>query len=485
MIGGKVIMFPKWVIATLLLVSTTIVASLGRITFDRFVGPAHGFLIPFFLPVVVTALFFGSRWGLLAIIVNGAIIAYFFTTPVHSFTIQNLEDQVRIGSFLVLGSLLIGFAGSLRYHIQKTEEQISEALRKSEQKFRAVFHSQFQFIGLMSPDGVLLEANRTALSAAGVTEDAVIGKPFWETAWWSHDPVQQQRLRDAVLHAAAGHLDRFEASHPLADGSLMWVDFSLTPYLQDGRVVLLIPEGRDITERKRAEAAVKESEQRFQSFMMHAPISAWIVNAESCGVYTNPGFDKQLGLTPGAFVGRIPADLWPPEIAEAYVENNRRVLAEGVIETEEPFVRLDGTEGVAHVVKFPMSGPQGQQLIGGVAIDITVRKNAEASLKLSEERFRLAVEATGMGVWDTVVPFAELGWDNRLKHIFGLPPEAVVDTATMIAIIHPDDRGIALKVHSEAVDPLGSGVLKTEFRIINPEGERWVSAWDRQCSRTI
>ncbi len=82
-----------------------------------------------------------------------------------------------------------------------------------------------------------------------------------------------------------------------------------------------------------------------------------------------------------------------------------------------------------------------------------------------------------MGVWDTVVPFAELGWDNRLKHIFGLPPEAVVDTATMIAIIHPDDRGIALKVHSEAVDPLGSGVLKTEFRIINPEGERWVSAW--------
>ncbi len=62
-----------------------------------------------------------------------------------------------------------------------------------------------------------------------------------------------------------------------------------------------------------------------------------------------------------------------------------------------------------------------------------------------------------MGVWDTEVPFTELGWDNRLKHIFGLPQEAAADTATMIARIHPDDRQSAQKAHYQAVDPLGTG----------------------------
>ncbi len=119
----------------------------------------------------------------------------------------------------------------------------------------------------------------------------------------------------------------------------------------------------------------------------------------------------------------------------------------------------------------------GERLVGGVAIDITVRKNAEASLRASEERFRLAVEATGMGVWDSIVPFAEFGWDNRLKLIFGLPPDTVVDTATMFNRIHPDDRESALAAHYQAVNPVGSGVLKAEFRINAPDGERWLAAW--------
>jgi len=137
-----------------------------------------------------------------------------------------------------------------------TERKAAEAaLRESERKSRAIFDQTFQFIGLMTPDGTLIEANRTSMSFAGIEESDVLGRPFWETPWWTHSPELQDRLRDAVREAAAGQFVRFEATHPAADGTHHILDFSLKPVTDEsGNVVFLIPEGRDITERKRAEA---------------------------------------------------------------------------------------------------------------------------------------------------------------------------------------------------------------------------------------
>ena len=81
-----------------------------------------------------------------------------------------------------------------------------------------------------------------------------IGKPFWETPWWVHSPELQARLREATLAARAGNTVRFEATHPRPDGRLAHVDFSLKPLANErGEVTMLIPEGRDITDRKEME----------------------------------------------------------------------------------------------------------------------------------------------------------------------------------------------------------------------------------------
>lgn len=133
-----------------------------------------------------------------------------------------------------------------------------EALVRNERKFRAIFDQTFQFIGLMEPDGVLVEANRTALEFSGIKESDVLGKPFWEAPWWAHSLILQLKLREAVKTAASGEFVRFEATHPASDGSLHYVDFSIKPVMNEsGRVILLIPEGRDITERKIAEEALR------------------------------------------------------------------------------------------------------------------------------------------------------------------------------------------------------------------------------------
>jgi signal transduction histidine kinase len=80
-----------------------------------------------------------------------------------------------------------------------------------------------------------------------------VGKPFWETPWWSHSTKMQDRIREAVARAAAGEFQRFDVTQSGAGDTILEVDFSLTPVKDEtGKVVLLIPEGRDVSELKAA-----------------------------------------------------------------------------------------------------------------------------------------------------------------------------------------------------------------------------------------
>jgi PAS domain S-box-containing protein len=156
-----------------------------------------------------------------------------------------------------------------RIQARTIEQQLTQqALRESEQKFRVIFDQTFQFIGMLSPDGVVLQANQTALDSVGISEDAVVGKPFWETPWWAHSVELQKRLQAAIPEAAGGKLVRYEVTHPTADGEIRHIDFSLKPVTDArGQAVLLIPEGRDITERKEAEEELKKHREHLEEMV--------------------------------------------------------------------------------------------------------------------------------------------------------------------------------------------------------------------------
>lgn len=126
-------------------------------------------------------------------------------------------------------------------------------LADSERKFRAIFNSTLQFIGVLTPEGIVLEANKAALEFAGVSDSEVVGRPFWETAWWQGRADEQERLQSAIARAARGELVRYETVHTDKDGNVSHIDFSLKPVRNErGDIVFIIPEGRDITERRRA-----------------------------------------------------------------------------------------------------------------------------------------------------------------------------------------------------------------------------------------
>lgn len=153
-----------------------------------------------------------------------------------------------------------GYVGlSVDNHDARLARQELELLNKRLQNtlavHRTIIDESNNFIGVVNPDGTLVDGNRTAFTASGVDASRVLGKPFWETPWWEHSVELQGRLRQAIDTALAGRRDRFEATHIGPEGEPIYVDFSLHPVKDDsGKVIYLIPEGRDITQHKRREA---------------------------------------------------------------------------------------------------------------------------------------------------------------------------------------------------------------------------------------
>ncbi len=166
-------------------------------------------------------------------------------------TVDGMHDE--------LGQI-IGIQGITRDIDER--RRLETALRDNQQKLQAVLDQTYEFIGVLSLDGVLREANRAALAFAGIDESNVLEKPFWETPWWSHSPELQQELKQWIAEAANGVFIRREVTHPDNQGTLHWVDFSLKPVRNsDGEVVFIIPEGRDITDRKQMENELRKAKE--------------------------------------------------------------------------------------------------------------------------------------------------------------------------------------------------------------------------------
>ena len=117
-------------------------------------------------------------------------------------------------------------------------------------RFESIFNQTFQFTGLLEPDGTVVEVNDAALEFGGLTREDVVGHPFDEVSWWTHSEMSREAITTALDRAARGNFVRYEANAMGTEG-LRTIDFSVKPVLDDdGRVSLLVVEGRDITDQQ-------------------------------------------------------------------------------------------------------------------------------------------------------------------------------------------------------------------------------------------
>ncbi|SFR42667.1 sensor histidine kinase [Halogeometricum limi] len=138
--------------------------------------------------------------------------------------------------------------------------------KRRERRLDAVFNRTFQFMGLMEPDGTVVKVNDAATEFAGTDREELVGKPFWEAPWWHASEDTVAGLKDAIRWASAGEFVRYEATGADPEtGEELVVDFSITPVTNEtGEVVLLVPEGRDITDRKQRERELRRERERLE-----------------------------------------------------------------------------------------------------------------------------------------------------------------------------------------------------------------------------
>lgn len=301
-----------------------------------------------------------------------------------SFTFHDRIGGRFLSLALDLSAVKYGDGFAVAWRNVSERKQALDALRESEMRFRATFDQTYQYMWLLGPEGTIIEANQTALQLTGQDLFELVGQPFWDCRCWLDEPAERERLRQAIAEAAAGAFVRYEMRARNASQRPVYIDFSIKP-VRDGRgsVILLIPEGRDVTDRKQAEEALRRSEEYFRSLIVNAQDIILILDRDASIRYVSPSLHRLLGYIPEEMVGQ-PADVYLhpddlPDImtgfAEIVQQPNATLLREFRVRHRDSSWRV--LEGFAKNLLE-------DEAVSGVIVnarDISERKAAEEKLR--------------------------------------------------------------------------------------------------------
>lgn len=233
-----------------------------------------------------------------------------------------------------------------------------------------------------------------------------------------------------------------------------------------------VPELGDLTrtsERFEAANGLAGQSRLLEATLSSIPDFVYAFDRQRRFAYANPAMLALFGLTTGEMLGKTFADLdHPAELAERLNGHIDRVLRDGVTVEDEVFYRSP-TGYAAHFAYLwgPVRGEDGSvELVVGVSRDTSERHAFEEELRKNEARLRAATELVGVGIysWDPIT--GALEWDERLRAMWGLPPDAEVNMDVYEAGIHPDDLPSVRRAIAACADPAGDGRYDLEFRVI-------------------
>lgn len=200
---------------------------------------------------------------------------------------------------------------------------------------------------------------------------------------------------DDRTHVGERIAEVFATGHSSVEASLVSRDGTCTPYFFTGtRITVdgapcLVGVGIDVSDRVDAQAALRDSEQRFHAFMDASPAIAWITDAEGRHLYMNRAWNAAFGLDRDEWIGKTAFDLVPEAVARRIRESDAEVLRrDDTVEIIDDLVFVQGRELYWNCFKFPFRNAAGERLIGGIAIDVTARREAEQQRALAETRLR-------------------------------------------------------------------------------------------------
>ena len=258
-------------------------------------------------------------------------------------------------------------------------------IRPTEPESAALYQAAFEqaAVGIAHVDleGRWLRVNRRLCEILGCSQADLIGRSYREFTLPEEVPIDDE----ALLRLASGETDSHtrEKRYIRCNGTLIWVNRTISIVRDpDGRPRHCISIIEDITERKRAQEALRESEERSRALLSAIPERVFFKDSECIFIQVNELFASDIGKRPEEVIGRSDFDLFPAELAAAFQSDDRRVMQSRMTLVKEERNHLGGRERVVEVTKSPVIDDHGQ-IIGvlGLFSDITERKKIEDQIR--------------------------------------------------------------------------------------------------------
>jgi PAS domain S-box-containing protein len=369
---------------------------------------------------------------------------------------------------------ITGFQGVARDISER--KRVEMALIESETRFRDLFSNMSSGVVIYEPtpeskDFIIRDLNHAVETIEQVKKEEILGRSILEVF-----PGVVDFGLFAVLQRVAG--TGIAESHPISmyrdDRIAGWRENYIYK-LPSGEVVALY---EDVTAKKLAEEALKESEGKYRALVENSGTGIVIIDRLGTYLFVNTRAAGIMGAPPEDIIGKTMFDFLPEETAQRYLAWNCETMDSGNGREYEDSFELRTGKRSFFIIDQCLKDSAGRCIaLQSSSVDITERKQVEEKLRESEERFRTMAEWTYDWEYWIDTRRCVVYVSPSVERITGYPPDAFVADPNLIdRIVHPDDRGIwgsHAPVHSQKES--GNEPTKLEFRIVTRYGEtRWI-----------
>ena len=360
------------------------------------------------------------------------------------------------------------FTGMIRDVTER--KRIEDALREARDRFRSIFDHAPIGVAMVSLEGRYLQVNRSLCEILGYTEEELQALT-WQEITHPDDLAASSAYARRIVE---GEFPRYHLDKRFvhAEGHTVWASLSVSLVRDaEGEPLYFVSQIQDVTERKRAESALRESEQRFRGSFERAATGMALVGTDGSFLRVNRSLCEILGYPEGELLGKTFQEITHLDDLEVDLEHLRRLLAGEVrtYQTEKRYLHQDGHVVWALLSVSVVHDEEGEPLYFVSQIqDVSERKKFERGIIESEQRFRSLVQNSS-----DIITILEADGTVRyvspaVERVMGYKPEEQVGT-NAFGSVHPDDRYRALDTFAEVLKRPGLHP-RLEFRVPHKDG---------------
>ena len=353
--------------------------------------------------------------------------------------------------------------------ISKDARSHNDSSKATVPELELFFDNSLDIMILIGFDNRIKLVNPSFQRTLGWKKEEVISKRFQD---FLHPNDIEGSLREAKAHESGSNALRFENRYRCKDGSYRWISWNSHP-LPEKHIVVGI--GRDITENKKAEEALKQSEERYRLIVDTAEEGIWVAIPDGKTTFVNKKMADMLGYSAEEVLGKSGLDFLDNVQAKEVFKNRATLSRKAKVRTECKFIKKDGSILWTIANTAPVFDDQGKHIANvAMHMDNTEHKKAEEELRKSEARFHLIAQAGRIGFFEYNASKDTAYWSPEHYEILGYTPGSVVSWQRWLQGIHPEDRE---RVMENAAQLMKRGRSeghirghKDEYRFIRPDG---------------